>query len=330
MPQGKLKIVAANARTDAPSNVNASAIAAANRGAIDGANKASLKSVFTSLTKNMNVILSFLIKEYGVGSCFKIRCIDIHYATGVSVDTVQRILTKFAYESFLTKRKIRDGRFQGLEVNLKPVCNHYQNFILNEASVAPAAVTGFQPSIVSSINNSTYSEEALKILAVTDEEINSKYPALAGIGFGADQLQQIVKKRDKPRKSLHMVLTSLEFANYEIENGGFKDHKGKPVEKPLGYIFQALLRFGRLDKPEGFKTAEEQAADAAEERLRVLKEAKKREMDAQYEIWLLELSAEEREEILSTKKIGIPDDVFLKNYWRKHIYEQKGGSNARA
>lgn len=325
MPQGKLKIVAANVPADAPSNVNASAIAAANRGAVDGANKASLKSVFTSLTKNMNVVLSFLVREYGVGSCFKIRCIDIHYATGVSVDTVQRILTKFAYEAFLTKRKIRDGRFQGLEVNLKPVCNHYQNFILNEASVAPASVMGLQTSIVSSNIKSTYSNEALKILAVTDEEISSKYPALAGVGFGADQLRQIVNKRDKSGDHLNMVLTSLEYANYGIKNGGFKDSKEQPVEKLLGYIFKALLIGGKLNKPEGFKTAEEQAADAAEGQLRAIKKAKKREMDALHEIWLLELSDEERERILR-KSNGAPNK-YLRFYWDKNIYEQEGGSN---
>ncbi|SMF28533.1 hypothetical protein [Desulfovibrio gilichinskyi] len=325
MSQGKLKLVGANGGANASSTVNAAAIAAANRGAVDGANRVSLKSVFTSLTKNMNAVLSFLIREYGIGSCFKVRCIDIHYATGVSVDTVQRILTKFAYEGFLTKRKIRDGRFQGLEINLKPICNHYQNYILNEASVALATVTGFQSSIVSSFNKSTYSEEALKILAVTDEEIKSKYPSVAGIGFGTDQLRQIVDKRDKYGEHLNMLLMSLEYVNYEIENGGFKDSKGKPVEKTLGYIFQVLLRAGRLSKPEGFKTAEEQAADEVEEQLRAVKEAKKRKIDALYEIWLHDLSDEEREAIL--QKTNTPSTRYLRHYWDTNIYGQKGGGN---
>ena len=329
MPQGKLKIVAANAPADAPSNVNASAIAAANRGAVDGANKASLKSVFTSLTKNMNVILSFLIKEYGVDSCFKVRCIDIHYATGVSIDTVQRILTKFAYEGFLTKRRIRDGRFQGLEVNLKPVCNHYQNFILNEASVAPAVATGFQPSIVSSYNKTSYSEDAEKILKVTDEAIATQYPFLADSGFGSDQLRQIVEHREGLGRSLARVLPSLEYAEYLLKRGMLRDGTGLKVNKPNGYLFMKLRDNGALDKPEGFKTVEEKDAEEAEERLRVAKEAKQREMDALYKLWLLEVSAAEKEEILNEKQYG-PDNAFLKTHWIKNIYVQKGGSNARA
>ena len=322
MPQGKLKIVAANARTDAPSNVNASAIAAANRGAIDGANKASLKSAFTSLTKNMNVVLSFLIKEYGVGSCFKIRCIDIHYATGVSVDTVQRILTKFAYEGFLRKRKIRDGRFQGLEVSLKPVCNHYQNFILNEASVAPAVVTGFQPSIVSSINKSTYSEEALKILAVTDEDIAAQYPFLADAGFGSSQLNQIVEHREKLNLPLAGLLASLEYAEYMIKTKHLKKY-GKIVSNYNAYFFTALKDGGAILRPDGYKTVTERALEEA-------RADKKREMDAQYHLWQEGLSADEKREILKTKKIAIPDGSFLKEHWRKHIHEQKGSTNVRA
>ncbi|WP_320171197.1 hypothetical protein [Maridesulfovibrio sp.] len=317
MPQGKLKIVAANARTDAPSNVNASAIAAANRGAIDEANKALLKSVFTSLTKNMNVVLSFLIKEYGVGSCFKVRCIDIHYATGVSVDTVQRILTKFAYEGFLSKKRIRDGRFQGLEVTLKPVCNHYQNFILNEVSAAPATATGFQPSIVSSINKSTYSEEALKILAVTDEDIAAQYPLLADAGFGSSQLSQIVEHREKLNLPLAGLLASLEYAEYMIKTKQ-PDKYGDIVSSYNGYFFNALKVSGAILRPDGYKTITERAVEEA-------KAVKKQELDAQYELWLLKLPVEDKEEILKGK--SGPDDAYLRYHWKKNVLSKQGGSN---
>ncbi|WP_320173412.1 hypothetical protein [Maridesulfovibrio sp.] len=328
MPQGKLKIVRTNVGSTVQTKGIVRAIVAANEGTADRTDEEALKSIFTCLSRNMKEILSLLVQEYGTGASFKTSCTNINRVTGIHSGSVQRILTKFVAEGYLTKQRCREGSFQGFEIRLKPVCNYFHNFILNEAFFVRTTVPTVSPSIVSSINKSTYSEEALKILAVTDEEIERKYPVLAGIGFGTSQLQQIVKERDKSGEPLHMLLMSLEFVNYKLKKGEFKDSKGNLVEKPLGYIFKALLISGEVDKPQGFKTAEEQAADAAEERLRVLKEAKKREMDAQYEIWLLELSAEEREEILKNK-IG-PEGPFLKTYWKKNVWSKRGGGNDRA
>ena len=325
MPKGKLKIVQTNVGSTVQTKDIVRAIVAANEGTADRTDEEALKSIFTCLSRNMKEILSLLVQEYGTGASFKTSCTNINRVTGIHSGSVQRILTKFAAEGYLTKQRCREGSFQGFEIRLKPVCNYFHNFVLNEAIFVRTAVPTVSSSIVSSINKSTYSEEALKILAVTDDEIKSKYPAVAAIGFGADQLQQIVDKRDPRGKSLHMVLTSLEFANYGIENGGFIDSDGDHVEKPLGYIFKALVRSGKINKPEGFKTAEEQAADEAEERLRIFKEAKKREMDALYEIWLLELSDEEREAIL--QKTNTPSTRYLRHYWDKNIYGQKGGGN---
>jgi hypothetical protein len=76
-----------------------------------------------------------------------------------------------------------------------------------------------------------------------------------------------------------------------------KEGKGKPIQNPHGFLF-AQLRAGYINPPEGFKSrkvrAQEVRNQQLEEELATIRHLKERERELQFELFVAQLSEEDR------------------------------------
>ena len=62
------------------------------------------------------------------------------------------------------------------------------------------------------------------------------------------------------------IIQGLTYAEWELAAGKMYDASGKPVSKPVPWVFTILGRQGYYNRPEGYISPEEQAEkDAAQE-----------------------------------------------------------------
>lgn len=308
---------AANVTANAGSSKGVLKLATANAGANAMTNELGLECHFISFSSHCHTLISHLINTYGIGETFYTNCPAIHQDTSVSCDSVLRILTEFQDLSLLRKQRYRKGRFQGLEIVLLPACNEYLKFRQNHKmglATAPSAATTEAPSIGSSLISSTTDPEAQKIIALTDDVIEESFPQLSSINFGRDQLAQIVENRLRTGRSLKQIMLALNNAEWALTNGALIDSKGAPVENPLNYLFSVINRVGFYSLPKGLITPDEEAALKAEKQLSDIKMAKKRTVDAKFEIWCSNLNSDERKEILAGHRHG-PQNAWLRKHW---------------
>jgi hypothetical protein len=113
---------------------------------------------------------------------------------------------------------------------------------------------------------------AEQLLGLTDEDFSIFWPELHEIGFGEDQIEQIIGKRLKAGKSIKQIQKSLDYAEHYVENG-IKDPKGKPYG--LGAFFSGLVRNGCWNRPAGYKSPEEAAAEEELEESRRIAQLRK-------------------------------------------------------
>lgn len=172
--------------------------------------------------------------------------------------------------------------------------------------------------------SSQLEDDKIRLEALTEEDIKFHWPKLAGLGFGTDQIRQIIKRLaqkdyDTP---LSNILTGLNHAEWEMERGLMKDAEGVPIRLPLNWVFNILAKQGYYPRPSGYVSPQEQAElDAAEEQKRVIA-AQEQRLKTECDAWIARLSTDEQSAILGERAsvIRMPDPVALRNHFRAEIW----------
>lgn len=170
-----------------------------------------------------------------------------------------------------------------------------------------------------------------KLLSLTDNDLEFYWPNLFRHGFTTHQIRQIVERLKKIDKSADLVLRSLDYAEWELEQGSMLDKDGNAVENPCSFVFNSLAKTGYYRRPKGYVSPEEQAEEdrkaqaealkkKIEERERIEKEAREAKEREECKAWWESLGEEERRELEAQRK-G-PFEVWRLHYWKNHV---KGG-----
>lgn len=195
----------------------------------------------------------------------------------------------------------------------------------------PTAPTPIEDKKIKNLNLSK-TEEAQRLLAFTDEQIKFQFPNLNKICFGVDQLRQIILKLEATGKSPDKLQLALEHANFEWGRSqpiSLTDSNGKPILKPLDYVFSTLARTGYYRRPEGYISPEEQAELDQEAELRALANVRERVEQAKFEGWLAKLTDKERERIFESRPgyrtgratgsaLSAAELAWLRTFWGRH------------
>lgn len=163
-------------------------------------------------------------------------------------------------------------------------------------------------------------EEEKKIQELTENDLRLHFPKLSAIGFGVDQLEQILKNLKKVNKSTNRVLKGMEHAEFELANNSLQDAKGNDVLQPLGYIFNSLSKNGYYRKPKNFISQEELAAAEIEQSEAARIEAKQKQEDNEFKLWLETLTESEKQDLLKDR-MG-PEKTWLRYKW-KNIFARE-------
>ena len=107
------------------------------------------------------------------------------------------------------------------------------------------------------------------------------------------------------------MVTSLDHAEWELENGKMVDREGQSVADPCSWVFRSLARTGYYRKPKGYVSPEEQAAKDAEETARAVLVATQKSEQAQFEAWKAGLSQEALETAMDGYVAG-PKEQWIK------------------
>jgi len=168
-----------------------------------------------------------------------------------------------------------------------------------------------------------------QLLALKTPDVEFFWPNLQRLGFGQDQIAQIVGKLDLVGKSCDRILMALDYIEFELEHDLARDKNGEKYG--IGYFFNGLAKNGYWRKPEGYKTPDEVAleeqveeAKRMEELRNQLKAQQKANEEAQFQEWKNALSDSEKANILAerkAKKSGTPEpeNLSLKFYWLENF-----------
>jgi hypothetical protein len=149
--------------------------------------------------------------------------------------------------------------------------------------------------------------------AIGDETIAIAWPYLAAAGWRQHQLDQLQKIFTVKGIDFTVAQQAMNYAEWQLLNGGINDREGKPVNDPVAWLFKALSTFGYYKRPQGYISPEEQLAkDRAEEAKRIeLLEKKAEQAEKKFDrakalAWFDALSPEAQDEILSAQPGGNP------------------------
>ncbi|NDY58590.1 hypothetical protein G3N56_17790 [Desulfovibrio sulfodismutans] len=156
----------------------------------------------------------------------------------------------------------------------------------------------------------------------SDEFLAFLWPKTYGVGFRMDHVRRAAATRQTLGRPLErdLVRVSLDRCEWEIENlGDLNDLKsGEKVRNPQAYLFMALSKWGILRPHPDYVSREEELAREAAQELSSRQEAARQMEDAQFAAWRDGLDADALTEVLRGFPGG-PRDVWVKNYWKKHV-----------
>lgn len=108
-------------------------------------------------------------------------------------------------------------------------------------------------------SETTQNQDSYMILRnLKNDTIKYHWPNLANIGFGENQIKQILAGLKKENKPLNELLNSFYYVEYELENNILVAKNGEVIKNPLNWIFKCLSQ-GNYRRPEGYSSQEEQA-----------------------------------------------------------------------
>ncbi len=153
-------------------------------------------------------------------------------------------------------------------------------------------------------------------LSFSSKTFELTWPNLHRVGFGPEQIEQVLQNLAAQQKSPDRLVRSLDHAEWELERGVMADKNGNPVADPCSWVFTALARTGYYRRPAGYVSPEEQAARDAEQDARAVTTARKQAETAQFETWRDSLSPDD----LAAAMVGYPGgprDAWLRACWKR-------------
>jgi hypothetical protein len=156
----------------------------------------------------------------------------------------------------------------------------------------------------------------------SDDFLAFLWPKTYAVGFRMDHVRRAAATRQTLGKPLErdLVRLSLDRCEWEIENlGDLNDLKsGEKVRNPQAYLFMALSKWGILRPHPDYVSREEELVREAARELSSRKEAARQMEDAHFAAWRDGLDSTAQEEVMRGFPGG-PRDVWIKNYWKKHV-----------
>lgn len=282
------------------------------------------------MTDTQAQVLAFLVRT----RVEVIKYEELSQALDIPYGTVRWAVAKLEKDRFLAKRKFRKGRIQGIAVTLsEAACQDFMRKRMGEGErtgSAPKQHTTQQSNYHTTQFTHHHTLKSadkdpllkrdreedsvcLKLRSLSEEDLEFHYPNLARTGFGVEQIRQVLERLAKVDKSPARLFESLEHAEFELGQGPLKDKDGEVVGNPCAFVFTALAKTGYYRRPKGFVSAEELAAQEAEEQLAVVLKARERTEAARFEAWKAGLTSAERAAILANR-MG-PEEQWLKNHY---------------
>ncbi len=271
------------------------------------------------LNDNQTAVLKYIIVNSGKILSYKQIASELQIAEG----TVRGNIATLSQAGFITHHPVKSGKIQGnaFGLNVSLCCifsaKHEIAFhfpvdegpsTLTDPATASATSPQIDRSLLTIKNN---------LLALTQQDLSLRFPKLAEFNLSPKQIKQFVDTLEKHGFPLDDLLQSLDYLNWELEQGPILDKAGDTVESPLGYLFNAIRSTGYYRRPKGFISPDEQKAYDLELAGRAVLEAYKKAADVYFQIWLSSLAPSERKEILLRKR-G-PEMPFLRYYWEQNV-----------
>jgi DNA-binding MarR family transcriptional regulator len=214
--------------------------------------------------------------------------------TGVPERTARRILTELETAGYIRRNPWREGKRQGLFIELLPPIRNRHTTRHSNLAVpnSHAKWQRHQPPIleerkrdlsISPENQRNGSgATANPLLALSRDDIAFFWPELAAIDFGPSQLRQIFERLEQQGKeadtelcaSVRDGLTHADAA-LAMAGGTLTDQHGNGVADPRAYIFRALAKDGYYAAPKGYVSPETQRMRDKAEQAKAEAEARK-------------------------------------------------------
>ena len=287
------------------------------------------------LPGNCHLVLQFLLSGYEVGAEFLIQSAGLARSLSKNSESVRRALALLADEGLLAKEAIRKDYFQGLKVQLLPSCLAYQQQQMkgevptSAPTSDPTSAPTRGPTRAPASAPAKHIEEEEDInsyllqgshpdVSLSDSDLEAYYPHLLKCGFTSKRLRDVANEARRIGTDTSMLVQSLRFAEYYLENPPYLDLKGGLVRSPYHYLRQILVSEGFFPMPPGYVSPQLQLLKQLEEQEKQADEARRKMKELRYESWKKALSEAERKEFASAYRYG-PDDQKLKTYWLEHV-----------
>ena len=157
---------------------------------------------------------------------------------------------------------------------------------------------------------------------ISDENFQLQWPHVHRFGFTAQSLHQVFEKLEEIGRSTDLLRESLDYAQWELERGPLKDSKGQEVKSP-GFLFNSLVKTGSFRRPPGYVSPAEQAEMDKVKELKRIQALKAEREELEFEIWMSDLSPDQKQEILKDHKFG-PEEGYPEEFLEKR--GRSGGS----
>jgi hypothetical protein len=279
--------------------------------------------------------------------------LGIRFGLEVSRDMARGYVERIRKRGFLSHRQARDGCLHGVRVRIskEEICEYiYPAYPGVQPEKHPAGHLGVQHGVQPgnplppSKNLDKKEEKNLicmqgsncnmpNLSMLTEEDIALHWPCLAQNGFGQSQLRQIQEQLEKIGKSHNRVIEGLTYAEWELVNGKMCGAKGKPVLKPVNYVFSSLSRNGCYRRPEGYVSPMEKLEQEALEEAKRIRELREKRFEIDYKPWRQALSQAELQNLLGDNRINLGEtarEAIIRNHFRKHVWqgqwERKAGN----
>ncbi|EGY23889.1 hypothetical protein DA2_3907 [Desulfovibrio sp. A2] len=189
-------------------------------------------------------LYDYILSNLGADGSIETSSGKIMRELGIPKRTLWRMLDRWEEKGVVKRESTRDG------IRLVPLLSHGVSM-----GVAPDALT---PVGASGGNSGPWPFD------LSPEVYRERFPKLVAAGFGMTQMQQVHSMLSSKELPTDLVVVSLEYAEWELENDCMIDGRGTPVGSPADWLYKSLVTHGCYRKPRGYVDPIESAKAALE------------------------------------------------------------------
>lgn len=257
-------------------------------------------------------ILSVLRSPHEVLAYWQIaRIVTTVYGLDTTEGAVRGAVERLACYNLLVRERASRGLLKGNRYAFKQnPCPHIPTLPETAESAVQAGTEAYMQiaqtaclSIQEKIDRNNLSlssekEDAQKNIqlleALTEDDIAFHWPELARLGFGTDQIRQIISRLAQVNIGAGRIMQGLTHAEWELCAGRMRDKSGSPVTNPVSWVFKILATQGYYPRPEGYRSPQEQAECDATKELQQQTAAYEARMEAEAQAWVARLAPDEQ------------------------------------